>query len=160
MREIELTQGKVALIDDEDWPLVSQHTWHAAKSSDLWYARTTKRKTRMRVFMHRLIMNPPRGLDVDHINGDGLDNRKQNLRQATDSQNQQNRHRLSTNTSGYRGVTFHKKLNKWQAGIKKFGHSYYLGLHPTAESAALAYDLKAREIYGEGARLNFPILAA
>lgn len=106
-------------------------------------------------FMHRVIINAPTGMDVDHINGDGLDNRKINLRLVTDSENQQNRHRLSLNTSGFRGVTWHKQACKWQAGIKRNGKSYHLGLYTSPEDAARAYDEGARRIYGRGARTNF-----
>jgi hypothetical protein len=94
------------------------------------------------------------------VDGNGLNNQRDNLRFATSGQNQQNRHFLSTNTSGYRGVTWNKKSNKWQAGIKFQEKSIHLGLFDTPEGAAYAYDMKAVEIFGEFANPNFRKVAA
>lgn len=158
MKSIELTQGQRAIIDDDDYEKLAVFKWQARKISGLWYAtrmaRVNGKKTNFA--MHRVILNAPTGQDVDHINGNGLDNQKRNLRLVGDSENQQNRHRWPLNTSGYRGVTRIEKWNKWQAGIKRFGKSYHLGWHDTAEGAARAYDAKAREIYGPRALVNFP----
>ena len=159
MREIPLTKGKVALIDDGDFDRVIQNNWIAVEEwPGIWYAISNRPKGShpQKFRLHRFILQAPQGVQVDHRNGDGLDNRKENLRLATPSQNQQNRHNLSLNTSGYRGVTWHKKCQKWQSVIKLNGKNYYLGLYINPESAASAYDLKVIELFGEFARLNFP----
>jgi hypothetical protein len=167
VREIALTQGKTALVDDEDYEHLSRSKWHARlHEGGIWYARRsaalarddpqrTKERYQRVVLMHREVMNAPHGRKVDHINGNGLDNRRQNLRLVGDSENQQNRHSTSRNTSGYRGVTWNKRSGKWQAGIKRYGKSSHLGLHQTKEAAAQAYDDAARRIYGPDARTNF-----
>jgi hypothetical protein len=106
--------------------------------------------------LHRAIINAPKGLYVDHINGDTLDNRRANLRIATNSQNQANRIRLKSGTSSrYRGVTWNKASQKWQAGIKCNLKSTHLGLFESEEEAARAYDRAAREMFGSFARPNF-----
>lgn len=155
MKTITLTRGFVALVDDDDYERLSLQKWRAVKYGHVWYAIHGNHHKKDE-FMHRVIMNAAPSQIIDHWNGDGLDNQRGNLRFADDSINQQNRHRLTTNTSGYRGVTFHKQCNKWQAGIKKFGKTYHLGLHVTKEEAARAYDEGARRIYGPMARTNFP----
>lgn len=154
MKEIPLTQGKTALVDDDDYDLVNAHKWHATYAYGGWYARRWVNK-QPAMMMHRMITQAQRGEMIDHRNGNSLDNQKCNLRRASNSQNQQNRHRLVTNTSGYRGVTFIKKANKWQAGIKLQGKSYHLGWHLSPEAAARAYDAKAQELFGEFAQCNF-----
>jgi len=106
--------------------------------------------------MHRLILNPPAGITIDHINGNGLDNRRENLRLAGRGQNQCNRGKQSNNTSGFKGVTWHKNLNKWEAGISISGKRYHVGFYKTPEAAARAYDDAAKKYHGEFARLNFP----
>lgn len=86
---------------------------------------------------------------LDHINGNPADNRICNLREATNSQNQANRKRLTTNTSGFRGVTWNQKCQRWQASIKKDGKNIYLGLYEDAEKAGSAYKAAAAELFGE-----------
>lgn len=161
MKEIPLTQGAIAIVDDEDFEHVSAYKWrvnryrYVSYASHSYYIGRTEsgRKEVGSVLMHRLIMNAPEGVEVDHRNGDGLDNRRANLRLCTVSQNQQNRIQLPRNTSGFRGVTRIKKYaNRWQASIGNL----YIGWYATPEAAAHAYDAKARELYGEFARPNFP----
>jgi AP2 domain-containing protein len=163
MKSIQLNKNRVALVDDEDFGRVNAHKWHVeTMHSGISYASTnirlqSKPYKAKKIRMHRLIMNAPDGVEVDHWNGEGLDNQRGNLRLATGPQNQQNRTRLAqTNTSGYRGVTFHKRAQKWQASIKQNHKQHYLGVFETAESAARAYDAAARRMYGASARLHFP----
>lgn len=106
------------------------------------------------MYLHRLIMGEPEGLEVDHRNGDGLDNRRQNLRVATHAQNLANQRLSAANTSGFKGVSFDRtRPNKpWAAYIKHGGRKLFLGRHETREAAAAAYDAKARELFGEFAR--------
>ena len=104
------------------------------------------------VFLHRYLL--PDAEYVDHINGNPTDNRLANLRACTLSQNQANRKLNSNNTSGYKGVRWHKVAKKWQARINYKGKELNLGLHSTAELAALAYNHEAEKLFGEFAKLN------
>lgn len=153
MKEIALTQGKVALVDDEDYALVSAITWCANAQAGHWYAVAPHRKLKM----HRLILRAPAGTHVDHVNGDGLDNRRANLRLATRFQNAANR-RKSVNgrnyRSKYKGVRPNAK--KFQAVIGVRRKLVFIGSFSTELEAARAYDVKAREVFGEFAQLNFP----
>lgn len=103
-------------------------------------------------FLHRFLM--PGAKFVDHINGNPTDNRKENLRECTLSQNQGNRKLNENNTSGYKGVRWHKAAKKWQARINYKNAEIYLGLFKTAELAALAYNTEALKLFGEFAKLN------
>lgn len=133
------------LVDDEDFEFVSKTSWHI---DDKGYARGcvgNKNK-----FMARLIMNATDpNIYVDHKNGNTLDNRRENLRLASNSQNQANRRNHSKNTSGYRGVTFSKSTNKWQAAIKVAGKNIHLGVFETPELAGIAYKQAADMYFGE-----------
>lgn len=150
---IPLTRGKVAIIDNEDAALISQYKWQADRDGRTWYARRTislpggGRKTQK---MHQLITGHPR---TDHRNGDGLDNRRANLRRATKAQNNRNR-RKTIGYSKYKGVGWHE--NRWCAQIKVNGKKIHLGRFISEEDAARAYDAAARREFGEFAALNFP----
>lgn len=155
-KEIPLTQGKVALVDDEDYDSLCGHRWYAKKSpyGNTWYAG--RKINRRPVLMHRVILKAPSGIPVDHENGNGLDNRKVNLRLSTGSLNAQNRHCLPSNTSGYRGVTFERRSKKWLAQIKHHFKNHYLGLHETPELAAEAYAKAAKSLFGDAANVSNP----
>lgn len=154
--EIPLTQGKIALIDDEDWPLVAGFKWHARVKRDRRCAYAVSCRDGRRIHMHRVILDAPPCAEVDHVNGDGLDNRRKNLRLATRSENQWNKVLYKTNTSGYKGVFWDKNCSRFRAAIKVFGVRRYLGSFLTAADAARAYDAAARDLHGEFAGLNFP----
>ena len=145
MKKIPLTQGKLALIDDEDFDLVSKHKWSVSNIGHNFYATTRSKDTK---YMHRLVMNNPAGLEIDHINGDGLDNRKKNLRVCDRSRNSANRRNFK-NSTGFRGVAKQSLSNTYQAGIWIRGKRIYLGTFKTPEEASLAYRKKYREEYGE-----------
>jgi hypothetical protein len=154
MKEIPLTRGMVALVDDEDYELVSQYKWAAATSYGITYARshTYDGYRRSTVPMHRVIMNPAPDMHIDHINHNGLDNRRENLRICTNSQNGHN-HRRKVGKTGYRGVWKHGK--KWQAVIKAHGKQTYLGTFLTPEQAALAWNKAVEDAgYAEYAVFN------
>ena len=155
MKEIALTQGQVVLIDDEDYPLVGGHRWWAQKVGHTFYAGTSVRKAdgrRTTLQMHRLIMPPPDGLQVDHINGEGLDNRRANLRIASRAENQRNQRLHSNSTTGLKGVSRHKTSNTWQACIKVNRKTQHLGCFLTAEDAYAAYCAASVKYHGEFGR--------
>lgn len=147
MKELVLTKGKVALIDDEDFEYLSQWKWsfdgrYAVRGQKI----NGKRKT---IRLHSFLMQTPIGMDTDHINGDKLDNRKSNLRICTKSENMFNRKIQKNNKSGHVGVFFNKKHKKWQSTIKKNGKNIYLGLFYDFGDAVEAYKNKARELFIE-----------
>lgn len=149
-REVPLGRGFVALVDDADYALVTGiGSWHSQISGSTRtrvYARSN-----VAGFMHRFLTG---WAQVDHINGDGLDNRRSNLRPAVGSQNNHNVKLRRDNTSGFKGVV--RCGTRWKAQIKVEGRSRTLGRFATAAEAARIYDKAAREIAGEYARLNFP----
>ncbi len=156
-KSIPLTQGKIALVDDEDFEWLMQWKWfyhdgYAATNSGKWPNRKGAK-------MHRLIMNTPSGMETDHINCDKLDNRRSNLRICDGTQNQANTNLRNLNTSGYKGVSRHNnrgKPGKWRAQIAIRGKKIHIGLFENLEDAARAYDETAIKYYGEFAKTNFP----
>ena len=163
MKEIPLTQGKVALVDDRDYVnLMAIGPWHAAKGRNTWYAVRAFRDRSGKICrwgMHAVLLGV-RGTKtvVDHRNGNGLDNRRANLRRASQAQNQINRAgnlRSGSMASKYRGVKL-RRARTWEADIRINGKKTFLGSFKTAEDAARAYDAAARQYHGEFARLNFP----
>lgn len=156
MREIELTQGKIAIVDDEDYELVMRHKWYYAEYRPGYgYAKTNnKGRSPALLRMHRVILGLNGNEKVDHINGNSLDNRRKNLRLVTQSQNMMNTGIRSTNKSGYKGVCFANREKKWLATIWKDNKQIYLGFFDEKEDAAKAYNNAARELHGEYAVLN------
>lgn len=135
-----LTRGYEAMIDAEDVHLVENYNWWASSCGGLHYAvRTGPRPMQKKSYMHREIMDAQEGFCVDHINGNGLDNRKSNLRVCTHSQNQRNQGTPRHNSSGFKGVCWSKDKQKWQAGIKINGKNKFLGRYETPEEAHKAY---------------------
>ena len=154
VRFIELTWGKYAIVDAEDYDRLNSYKWCAVKEGCSWYAKTFRRDG-FPLPMHRLITDAPKGLFVDHINHNGLDNRKQNLRLCTRAQNNLNQ-RPYGKTSRYKGVSRYKRTNRYIAAICYQGKRFHLGYFKDEIDAAKAYDKKARELFGEFAYLNFP----
>ena len=153
MKEIKLTRGKVALVDDADFEQLSRFKWSAHESSGRFYA--VRYDPAGNVKMHRQILQAPQSIPVDHRDGDGLNNQRSNLRLASASLNIANE-RTRPHSSQFRGVSWNKKRNRWVAII---GHRYrlhYLGSYAIEEDAARAYDAEALKRFGEFARLNFP----
>ena len=158
MKKIKLTQGKYALIDNEDFKRINQFKWHANFIDGYWRAMRNIRKPngkRETQLMHRFIMNTPKGMDTDHKNHDGLDNQKHNLRICTMAQNQHNQKLRQNTSSKYKGVTWHEQLKKWRTRIRLNGKRIHLGYYINEIKAARAYDMKAKELFGEFAYLNF-----
>lgn len=156
MKKIPLTRGMVALVDDEDYEELMQWEWRCASAKCLHYAVRGKRikGKYVQIQMHQVILNTPYGYDTDHINGNGLDNRKGNLRVATHLQNCHNTRIHSDNTSGYKGVTWDKSVKKWKAQIGVNNKNRYLGIFNDRLEAAKAYNEAAKKYYGKFAHLN------
>lgn len=160
-REVPLTRGYVALVSVEDYERVIPFKWNVRidpKKRTQYAQRNVKRPdgTYTTEKMHRFILNAPKGVEVDHVNNNGLDNTRGNLRLANHAENQQNKGLFRNNTSGYKGVAWHKATGKWQARISIDGKNKHLGLFEDAISAALCYDKAAKEYQKEFAVLNFP----
>lgn len=160
MPRIPLTRGQVAIVDDDDYVRLSRHTWYASldsRSGRFYAERCVRENGKQRVIaMHREITNAPVGVRVDHVEHEQtLDNRKSNLRLATASQNGANSPAPKNNTSGYKGVCFHKQVKLWQATIMVNRKTIRLGLFHNKILAAKAYDAAAVEYFGEFAYTNF-----
>ena len=164
MREVPLTQGMVALVDDEDYEEVMRYRWiyHRPRHSKTGYAQTTVHLERGRggrsktPRMHQLIYGPvPDGMTVDHRDGNGLNNRRSNLRLASRAEQARNRRPRAASATGFKGV-FPSTPNRWIARIGWEGRRLNLGTFSSPEEAACAYDAKARELCGDFAYVNFP----
>lgn len=155
MKEIKLTKGLVTLVDDEDYEELTKYKWYAQSGGKYYYAM--RRKMDKLLSIHRILMNAPVGMDVDHKNHDTLDNRKTNLRVCTRSQNIGNSNKNQTDCSSkYKGVSWSKRKNKWIVSIKLNYKTIFLGYFYNEIFAASVYDIKANELFGEFAQLNFP----
>lgn len=165
MKKIPLTQGQFAIVDDEDYPELIKHKWTAQKSPTTFYARRVIRIKKadlsgdsetICISMARQIMNPPDGFIVDHIDHNGLNCRKKNLRNCTKAQNSQNQKKRTGCSSKYKGVNFVKKANRYYTHIGMNGKYKHLGSYENETDAAKAYDIAARQLFGEFALCNFP----
>jgi hypothetical protein len=157
-RRIHLTQGKFAIVDPKDYARLSKYKWRICNARNTMYAERSIRKGPARygrVLMHRMIIHPAKGFVIDHINGNGLDNRSANLRLATVSQNAANAPKKSTNTSGFKGVWFDKQKKKFRACIWHQKKRHHLGYFKTKIEAAKAYDQAAIKYHKQFARPNF-----
>ena len=159
MKKIPLTQGKFALVDDEDYnAVVSKGRWSAQKVSG---GRNYYAQRQGGLMMHRLIMDAPKDMVVDHINGDGLDNRRENLRLATRQQNA-----INTNhgwgKAKYVGVSWDERMGKWKTQVHLRDPNtgrivpHHLGYFDSEIEAARAHDRKRRELFRDFAKPNVP----
>ena len=154
MKRIPLTQGHYAIVDDEDYEIISQYKWCIENSNSRQYAFRKYKRTQTIKMHHCIVGYPICNLEIDHINGDGLDNRKENLRFCTHQENCRNRQPNKIGHSVYKGVSWFK--GKWVATIYTGKDHQYIGRFKAATDAAKAYDKKAKELFGEFAYLNFP----
>lgn len=170
MARVSLGHGASAVVDDEDLRLVSPFPWHLLRSPrpERSYARgwVLEGGSRNKVLMHRFILGITGGLDVDHINGDGLDNRRENLRVCTRAENNANQRPVykhggdAKRQSRYRGVCWQEDAHKWRARIKVDGRCIHLGLFCSEDEAARTYDVAAASAWGAFATTNAQAKAA
>lgn len=151
---IPLTQGKFAIVDEEDYTKVIIYNWKLLRLSHrLEYVRASHKGKK--IYLHRLIMGFPENKCIDHKNHNGLDNRKENLRKCTRAENNMNIPKRKESKSKFKGIFWHPKANKWCAQISINNKMCHIGLFNKEEDAAMAYDEKARIFYGEFACTNF-----
>lgn len=156
MKKIKLTQGKVALVDDADYEWLNQWKWYYENKKNGKTGYAARVDGNHKIFMHALILGTPVGLKSDHIDLDGLNNQRYNLRICTQAENMRNRGLDKNNKSGYKGVTFDVRSKKWQASLEILGKHISLGCFKDVIDAAKAYDKGAAKYFGKYARLNFP----
>lgn len=149
----------VAIVDPGDYDRLAGYAWYLHETPTVSYARATiYTPTKRNVYMHHMILTPPDGMTVDHVNGNGLDNRSANLRIATRAQQQHNTRRRRTNQSGFKGVRY--VGGRWRAELRVGGAQRRLGVYDDPITAARAYDDAARHHFGEYALVNFPAVDA
>jgi len=153
---IPLTQGQFAIVDDKNFEWLNQWKWFAVNFLYTYYAVRSvgKRPNRLIIRMHRQIMNAHKSQQIDHKNSNGLDNKEENIRFCTPSQNNANRRNVK-HSSIYKGVFWNKARRKWRCQIMLFRKNYHLGYFDDEFEAANTYDAKAKELFGEFAHANF-----
>lgn len=155
--QIALSRGLVAVVDDGDYAYLSQWKWYAARQLNTYYAmrhQLGKNGKRTTISMHQVILGTAPGMHTDHIDGDGLNNTRNNLRICNASENARNRQAGRNNKSGYKGVFWNPQNKRWRAKITHMGKGIWLGSFGTPEEAAAAYDRAAIKLHGEFASPN------
>ena len=158
-KKIPLLHGQVTLVDEDDYVLLKGYKWRAGNNRGYgWYVQRTsptdgngKEHT---LLMHREILNAKPDEEIDHIDGDGLNNQKSNLRLCTRSQNMANSRKGEGYSSRFKGVWWNRRLGEWQVAIRVSGRRIHLGLFENEKEAARAYNAAAIEAFGEFARIN------
>jgi hypothetical protein len=161
MKEIPLTKGEVAIVDDQDYEWLMRYKWHAMHEGNICYAETTPRHGQ-NILMHKLILPVPDDMEVDHKNRNKLDNRRCNLRAATHRQNSFNQGKYKTVggealTSPFKGVSWDAEREKWRSTITIFKKQQMMGRFDNEHLAARIHDGMAQFLFGEFAVLNLPI---
>jgi len=153
-RRIPLTRGKFAIVEAQDYYRLVRFRWHAVFNSKTFYAARIERGKTIK--MHREITCGPKDLVVDHVDRNGLNNRRGNLRLCSAAENGRNTGSSARGTSKYKGVHWHRRMRKWAAAIQYNKKVYHIGYFSDEVEAAEAYDKKAREFFGKYGYLNFP----
>lgn len=157
MKEIILNTGQKVLVDDDDFPEISKYKWLYLANGTGYACRFLNENGKTScVLMRREIINVKNDYHVDHIDGNGLNNLKENLRICSHQQNQQNKRKSKNNTSGFKGVYWNKEKQKWVSRITVLKRRIFLGYFDSIEKVAHAYDEAVVENFGEFANLNFP----
>lgn len=149
---IELTKDKITVIDFKDYATIKDYKWHSNFQTNKFYARTNVRKSGggyKGLLLHRFIMQCPTNMDIDHIDGNPLNNCRDNLRVCTRAENARNRGKTKANTSGYKGISFMKDRGSWSSKIRVDYKDYHLGFFPTKEEAYGAYCNALNKFHGE-----------
>lgn len=155
-KKIALPRGRFALVDDQDFERLSQYKWYyvgkyaARKGCKALGEKNT-------IYMHREVLQTPDGLETDHVNGDGLDNRRENLRACTASENQRNRSVRVDSWSGFKGVQWSPKKNRWSVRITHNRRRLFVGDYDNLLDAARAYDTAAKDLFGDFRRDNLEV---
>lgn len=149
MKMINVFGGHQTVVDDGDYEKFNHYQWRLSKAGYV-----SRREGDKRIFLHREICQTPDGYVTDHINGNKLDNLRSNLRVCLDNENHYNSGIRSDNKSGYRGVCWSKDKKKWSVEIRKNGKKTFLGYHSDIKLAVRTYNTKAKEFFGDFARLN------
>ena len=160
MKILELSNGYQATVDDRDYEIVSKFKWTAQVSSRTVYAYRRQRYSNSiseKIYLHRFILGllNDKSLEVDHVNGSGLDNRRINLRPCIGYENKRNVRIRLNSKSGYKGVGWNKLNKTWDSYIKFHGRKIHIGCFKDKKEAAKAYDKKSNELFGEFSRPNF-----
>ncbi len=161
MKKIPLTQGKYALVDDADYEWLNIFKWYAYQDRNTWYARRSSNRhagSPVSILIHREILGLELGdkQQCDHRDHNGLNNQRSNLRICSNAENQHNQKLRLGKTSVFKGVCWHKRERKWTARIRHENKRINLGIFNSESEAARAYDQKAKELFGEYAKPNFP----
>lgn len=155
MKEIGLSRGLVAIVDDDIYEQLANHKWHALNIRGRFYAARTTWPERKMVLMHRQALSiSGRSIQIDHIDGNSLNNCRSNLRLCNNAENNRNKALTVSNTSGFKGVSWNSDAKKWNSRIKYNYKTFHIGLYSDLKECALSYDIAALLIHGEFAKTN------
>lgn len=155
MKEILLSQNRYAIVDDCNYEIVNKFKWHYSLGYAKRWDYSKGKHNPIGIFMHRFITGDvPLGLEIDHINGNKLDNRRENLRVCKHSDNVKNANKRINSKSIHKGVAWNTRMKRWQVAIQHDKKRYFIGTFKDEKLAAIAYNLKAKELHGDFAKLN------
>jgi len=154
MKKIKLTQNKYALVDNEDYPILSMFNWYANKNKTHRTFYAVRVNGNKKIHMHRYILGTPKGMETDHIDGNGLNNQKKNLRICDHAENQRNKDKPKNNTSGFKGVSWCERNKKWLVRISLDRERIYLGHFKSKMKAYEAYCKGCIKYHGKFAKLK------